>query len=125
MPLGYASPTLLLWFPSFLEQEPSNINNLQWSQGTIVNTLPYWHIWCSSDGGREPVEADVEVDVDHVEADVEGGGDGAWGDTGDAGLASLRIRTAAHDKSAWVARAQPKQDSETMLIKCLHRILHK
>ena len=52
---------------------------------------------------------DVEVDVDHVEADVEGGGDGAWGDTGDAGLASLRIRTEAHDKSAWVARAQPKQ----------------
>ena len=61
-----------------------------------------------SDGGREPVEADVGEDVDHVE----GGGDGAWGDTGDAGLASLRIRTAAHDKSAWVARAQPKRGSD-------------
>ena len=73
-------------------------------------TLPYWHIWCWSDEGRGPVEH-VEVEagehVEHAEADVEEGGDGAWGDTGDAGLASLRIHTAAHDKSALVARVQP------------------
>ena len=60
--------------------------------------LPYWHIWCWSDEGREPVE--------HVEADVEAGGrveeggGGAWGDTGGAALASLRTHTAAHGKSA-------------------------
>ena len=63
-----------------------------------------------SDGGRESVEH-VEADVE-AGGRVEGGGDGAWGDTDGAGLASLRIRTAAHDKSAWVTRAQPKRDRE-------------